>query len=223
MMYYPLCPCLDPKIVKHTVATLAFSLAPLGLSAHPHAWIDVDSTVILNADGMVTAIEQEWLFDELYTSAILSGIEEESPAEKNVVGLFANEVIHNLHPYNYFLRIVADDQAITILPVTQYHSDLQNGQQLRLRFTATLAKPIAARHQSWYFSVYDPSYFIRMEHRPEQPPRVQGQHALSCTTQVEAAQPSAELVAHAYMLDKNATPDQELGHLFAQKVRMQCQ
>ena len=54
-----------------TEAVIAMSICiAIGSStaqAHPHAWIDLRSTVVLDDAGRITAIEQQWLFDPLYT------------------------------------------------------------------------------------------------------------------------------------------------------------
>ena len=54
-----------------TEAAIALSIyIAIGSStaqAHPHVWIDLTGTVVLDDAGRITAIEQQWLFDPLYT------------------------------------------------------------------------------------------------------------------------------------------------------------
>ena len=40
-------------------------------AAHPHAWIDLRSRVLLNEDGEVHAFEFTWLFDDYYTVPVV--------------------------------------------------------------------------------------------------------------------------------------------------------
>ncbi|MBT5298977.1 MAG: DUF1007 family protein [Rhodospirillaceae bacterium] len=62
----------DRRAIMLTVACVLVHLLSLSPSAraHPHAWIDLRSTVHLNGDGQIVGIEQEWLFDNFYTVSI---------------------------------------------------------------------------------------------------------------------------------------------------------
>ena len=46
-------------------------LAPGDTLAHPHAWIDLRSRVVLDDGGRVRALELDWLFDDFYTASSL--------------------------------------------------------------------------------------------------------------------------------------------------------
>lgn len=211
----------DPNHVNRPLAALALALAPFSLHAHPHAWIDVRSTVVLSAEGLITAIEEEWLFDDLYSAAILEGLREDSPEKKAVVSDFAAEVIDNLGPYGYFMRITANGRPIRLNTVTQFKSEMK-GEQLQLSFTAPLAQPVDPLRDDVGFSVYDPTYFIQMRHRPEEPPTIRSDKQYPCRAQVVPPNPTAEDIARAFALDRGATPEEGLGDLFAEKVHIQC-
>ncbi len=58
---------LGPLAKALLALMLCFAAVSLPARAHPHAWIDLRSTVVLDAAGRVTAIEQQWLFDQFYT------------------------------------------------------------------------------------------------------------------------------------------------------------
>lgn len=203
-------------------AILAMALTPFNLYAHPHAWIDVRSTILMSDEGLITAIEEEWLFDELYSSAILEGLAQDSPTKKASVGEFAAQVIENLKPYNYFMSIAADNRPVQIRTVTQFKSEMK-GEQLRLSFTAPLAQPVDPARHAVTFAVYDPTYYIQMTHRPQDPPTIKGAKNLPCRTRVEPPNPSADTIARAYAMDRGASPDDTLGDLFAEKVHIRCE
>ncbi|MFC4297266.1 DUF1007 family protein [Castellaniella hirudinis] len=207
--------------MNRSFAVLALALAPFSLHAHPHAWIDVQSTIILSAEGLISSIEEQWLFDDLYSAAILEGLKEDSPEKKAVVSDFAAEVIKNLGPYGYFMRITANGRPVKLNTVTQFKSEMK-GSQLLLSFTAPLAKPVDPAHDDVSFSVYDPTYFIQMTHRPQDPPTIKGAQNHSCRTQVVPPNPTPEDIARAFALDRGATPEEGLGDLFAEKVHIQC-
>lgn len=200
---------------------MALALAPFFASAHPHAWIDVRSTIVMSTDGMISAIEEEWLFDDLYSSAVLDEMAD-SPKKRMDVGNFAAEVIKNLEPYGYFMRITADDRPVKLSTVTQFKSEMK-GQQLLLSFTAPLAEPVDPVRYTVNLSVYDPTYFIHMAHRPEDPPIIKSVEKYHCQVRVAPPRPSAEDFARAFALDRGASVEDDMGYLFAEKVQIQCE
>lgn len=208
--------------MNRPLAALTLALAPFSLYAHPHAWIDVRSTIVLSAEGLISAIEEEWLFDDLYSAAILEGLKEDSPEKKTVVSDFAAEVIENLGPYGYFMRITANGRPIKLNTVTKFKSEMK-GQQLRLSFTAPLAEPLDPMRSDVSFSVYDPTYFIQMTHRPQDPPTIRSEKNHSCRARVKPPNPTPEDIARAFALDRAATPEEGLGDVFAEKVSIQCE
>jgi len=203
------------------VAAPALALAPFGAHAHPHAWIDVRSTIVISSDGLISAIEQEWLFDELYSLAVIDEMTMDSPKKKMAVSDFAARVIENLGPYGYFMRITADDRPVRIGTATQFKSEMK-GQQLLLSFTVPLAEALDPQRYAVKFAVYDPTYFIQMTHRPQDPPGFTGNEQDRCEAQVKQPNPSPKTIARAFALDRSATPDDDLGDLFAETVHIQC-
>ena len=45
------------------------------VQAHPHAWIDPRSKVLLDVAGRVRALELGWIFDDDYTVAIADEVD----------------------------------------------------------------------------------------------------------------------------------------------------
>lgn len=207
--------------MNRLLAVLALAFAPFSLHAHPHAWIDVRSTIVLSAEGLISVIEEEWLFDDLYSAAILEGLKEDSPEKKAVVSDFAAEVIENLGPYGYFMRITANGRPIELNTVTQFKSEMK-GQQLQLSFTAPLAEPADPVRDDVSFAVYDPTYFIQMTHRPQDLPTIRSEKQSPCRARVQPPNPTAQDIARALALDRGAAPEEGLGDLFAEKVHIQC-
>lgn len=189
--------------------------------AHPHAWIDVQSNIVLSEDGQIQAIEQAWLFDDLYSAAILDGIAEDYEDTEQALQQYATDVIHNLEPYSYFIRLVINDQRAAFGTITQFSIE-KRGSQLLLSFSAPLAKPVDPRQDTVSFSVYDPTYYIHMTHPAESPPTLSPNHGLPCRAYITQPTPSAEDFSRAFALDKSDSVDDDLGHLFAEKVHIQC-
>lgn len=200
---------------------IVLALAPFCVYAHPHAWIDVRSTIVMSPDGSISAIKEEWLFDDIYSLAVIDEMAMDNPEKKTDVSDFAARVIENLGPYGYFMRITADDHPVRIGTVTQFKSEMK-GQQLLLSFTAPLAEPVDPTRYAVKFTVYDPTYFIQMTHRPDDPPTIEGAEKHRCQTKVEQPNPSPQTIARAFALDRGAKPEENLGDLFAERVHIQC-
>ncbi|CDM23684.1 hypothetical protein BN940_06076 [Castellaniella defragrans 65Phen] len=203
-------------------ACLCLALRPAPAQAHPHAWIDVRSTVVLSPGGAFTAIREQWLFDELYSAAVMDGMAGDSPSGKASAQDFAAMAIENLGPYDYFTKISAGGHAVRLGQATEFTGAMQGG-KLLLSFTAPLAEPVDPAARPVSYAIYDPSYFIRMMHRPEQPPAIEGAAGRACRLRVVPPDPSPEDVARAYALDRGAQAEEDLGDLFAERVHIQCE
>src|SRR5260221_613571 len=57
---------LHPLLSAFALAA-ALVLLPAGADAHPHVWVTVKATVLYD-NGMITGLQQEWTFDEMYTA-----------------------------------------------------------------------------------------------------------------------------------------------------------
>jgi len=223
----------DTRLLTLVMAMLGALPAPV--HAHPHAWIDVHSTVVISPAGMVSSIEQQWLFDELYSAAVLEQMALEHPDKPNAVADFAPRVMENLQPYGYFMRVSANEHPLRLKTVTQFKSEKvsseQQGEQLLLSFTATLAEPIDPVEQRLVFAVFDPTYFIHMSHLPDESWVVPGtpfngvevRGNPRCSAEIHPARPTPEMFARALALDVGAAPQEDLGEWFAEKVQVQCQ
>ncbi|GAA4338338.1 DUF1007 family protein [Pigmentiphaga soli] len=189
--------------------------------AHPHAWIDVRSTVVVSPAGMVAAIEEEWLFDELYTTYVVEEMAGGRAPTAEVAAGFAGQVIENLGPYGYFTKVAADGRPVALAPVTQYHSEMR-GDRLVLRFTARLAQPVDPARHAFSYAIYDPTYFIEMKHDANSPPALRGSEPGRCRLDVRQPRPDPRAAARAFAMDRGAPADDTLGRLFAERVVMAC-
>jgi len=211
--------------VRLGLLALSAALALTGVSmparAHPHAWIDVRSTVDLDDTGWAKAIEEEWVFDEMYTAAVLEGMAEGKPVRPDMLAKYASEVIDNLGPYGYFMKLRVDGRLQHFDKPTQFRGGLR-GERFVLSFTAPLAEPVDPTTHKLEFAVYDPTYFIQMMHEASAPPSVNGTPTTTCRAELHEPNPSPAALARAFAMDWQAEPDDSLGELFAQKVTVIC-
>lgn len=88
---------------------LAWSATPA--DAHPHAWISVNTTVLVNEKGEATAIRERWLFDKMYSVYALDDFDpnKNGKIDPDELLQLANENLSNLKAYNYFTVFEGSD------------------------------------------------------------------------------------------------------------------
>jgi len=189
--------------------------------AHPHAWIDLRSTVILNENGHVIGIEQQWLFDALYTLFIAEGFDSKRGSQKSAMTRLAETNLRNLRGHNYFTEVLADNKKVPLETVSEYESELRNG-RLWMRFVVPFATPIDASETRLSFAVFDPTFYIEMLHLEGDVVDFRGPLSEKCTALIVPPNPAAETVMLAQALDRDVQPDDTLGALFAETVEVRC-
>jgi ABC-type uncharacterized transport system substrate-binding protein len=190
-------------------------------ASHPHAWIDLRSTVMVRSDGHIMALEEEWLFDRLYTLLATQGLDEEPSARLNALTDLARTNLGKLQPYGYFIHARADEARVDFAPVTVFETAVRD-ERLWLRFVAPLVTPVDPRRQAFVFAVFDPSYFIEMRHIKDKPIMFRDEGRNACRADIHTPQPTAAALALASALDRNAKAPESFGELFAEKVIVTC-
>jgi len=194
---------------------MAIVSAPV--SAHPHAWIDVKTTLILTGRATVTAVREQWSFDASYSNTLLK----DGNGKWKPLKPFVQTAMRNLAPYGYFMELHARGARLAIGRAGGAEGEVRNG-SLIMRFTVSLSKPIDISHSDLSFSVYDPSYFIAFEHVKDHPIAFEGPGVDACTARIRQAKPSFEALSQAQAMDRNAPVNPELGRLFAETVLIHC-
>ncbi len=184
-------------------------------AAHPHAWIDLRSTVIVRSDGQITALEEEWLFDRLYTLLATQGLDKEPSARLNALTELARTNLSNLRPHGYFIHARADEVKVDFETAVR-------DERLWLRFVVPLVTPVDPKRQAFVFAVFDPSYFIEMLHIKDEPIVFRGAGGRACRGEMQKPRPTAAALTLASALDRNAKAPEAFGELFAEKVTVTC-
>ena len=114
------------NLQKYTLIAWAL-FAPLisTAEAHPHMWIDLKSEIIIQDQTMVSAIYQEWLFDDFFSASL---IEEASQNPKGLeVGIEAvvEEILDNLESHDYFTLINVNGKKISSNPIKSFEVDVR--------------------------------------------------------------------------------------------------
>lgn len=185
--------------------------------AHPHAYIDLQTTVIFDKDGQVTAIREHWLFDQFYTEFALHDFayKKDGALDHDKLMALANENLKGLKDFSYFTYFNAPKPALG--EARDVDSSLQKG-QIAMEFTLQLDKPVKPPIS---FRIYDPSYYTAMVHVQDRPVILQNAPT-SCHAVVITPKPAAAWKNMAQALDKNATGPDDLGTYFAETVKIAC-
>lgn len=203
------------------VASIA--LGSVSAHAHPHAWIDVSSAVLFDQKGQAVALEQVWLFDEYYTAFAVEGLDEDGDGAPDPDGLAAllRENMTNLADYDYFTLVESGGAQEPLGAVTEMSSRMQ-GDRLEMRFVVHFAAPQLAKDSSFSYAIFDPTYYIEMLHfAGDDAVRLVGAPS-GCSVARSIAEPDAETMAFAAMLDQTQSAGSGLGIQFAETVTVQC-
>jgi ABC-type uncharacterized transport system substrate-binding protein len=192
--------------------------------AHPHAWIDLRSAVVLDEDSKVTGLRVHWIFDEFYTLFTLEVLDPDrdgNPDPELVRGL-AEENLKNLADYSYFTYVKVDGEQPDYGPVVDYDSYLE-GERLVMEFVVPLSEPVDPTAQSLSYAVYDPTYYIEIFHVDPQSFGAEGPMPADCALELEEPNPNPEMVSFAASLDQTESAGDGLGAFFAEQVYLRCQ
>lgn len=194
-------------------------------SAHPHAWIDLESAPIFNDKGEIVGIWQGWLFDDFYSAFILEELSKEAGGkypQQDITDL-AKYNLEALGEYNYFTEVSMNEKRISPKPVTSYKSFMK-GNRLWMEFELMLEKPVAPGADGFKYLVYDPGYYVEVLHvKSEKPVSFQGVKQANCTYSLAEPAPPREMSMMALALDKDEQAEDGLGRYFAEQVFIACE
>ncbi|MEO1090767.1 MAG: DUF1007 family protein [Pseudomonadota bacterium] len=203
------------------VVGLAASAMPLAAAAHPHGWIDVQTKLVVDAEGRLTKLEQAWLFDELYSSFILEDFRSLGQTVDEGLAELAAADVEALRDYDFFTRLEHDGAKQAFGRVDSYANGVIDG-RIWFKFDLPLAEPLAVRGDDLRYSVYDPSYYVEVLHAGG-PPIVAGvDDTLDCIVEIVDPAPPSAMIGFAASLDRGATGPDDLGVHFAQWVNVAC-
>lgn len=211
-----------PKYRMLGVLLLLFSSL---IQAHPHNWIALNSRFVLDDQAQLISIEQRWEFDVFYSMMTLADVLNEYGSEEAGLPVFASRMIENLASYNYFSVLRLDSQVIQLSSPQRYalvsrQRDQQQVLELQMRFD--LEKPLSIEARTLVFSVYDPTYYIAMNHANEHNIVIEGGNASECVLELKFAEPSEDLLDFAQSLDQSQKDTDGLGENFAETALIRC-
>ncbi|WP_319541658.1 DUF1007 family protein [uncultured Pseudodesulfovibrio sp.] len=145
----------------HTIcllAILALLLTPSQGRCHPHVFVDASLTFLIDEAGL-TGVREHWLFDDIFTQAILSdlGVDAQSlpttlGQEKIRDGAFAYLV-----NFGYFTFIESEGNQIPVTETRDFRASLENG-RLVYDFFVPLNLPFE-HFKNFRMAVFDKDYY----------------------------------------------------------------
>ena len=199
--------------------------APQVLQAHPHNWINVKTQLLLNADNKLIEIQQSWEFDAIYSMITSASIKNTYEDESEGLALMAETMRKNLSSHSYFSNLIVDGKSLLI--PTASLATLKIEQQdpisiMTLDFTLRFENPIDVKDKKVIWSVYDPTYYIAMNHKDVSDVNIIGGQDIECGKDLVIPKPTEETVAYASSLDKSNRDTDGLGDQFAERAILQC-
>ena len=147
-------------------AALCIVLATVsGAGAHPHVYIEMTSDVVFNDQGLISAINVEWVFDPDYTAMATEGLDVNKDGEMTTDELepLAKENIEALKEWSYFVYGRLNGQKLKWADVTDYGQLIGTDGRLRMHFVVPAEKPIDPKTAEFLYRIYDPTFYIAID------------------------------------------------------------
>ena len=216
------------RAVLPALAIIAFGAASPA-QAHPHVWIEMQSDVVFNDQGLISGVKLTWTFDEGYAQVALDGLDKNGNGTYDPEELepLTRENLESLKDYGYFthVRFAGKMQAMGAPAESgQTYSD----DKLRLHFQLPLLTPVDPTKGEFVLKVYDPEFYISFNYLPDATVAVTGNMPKACKTVLKPVPTDAEVEQTRAMLSTKGPdwkPDEQedFGAIFAQPVTIQCQ
>ncbi|MEM9299084.1 MAG: DUF1007 family protein [Bacteroidota bacterium] len=184
--------------------------------SHPHAWIDMDTSIQFDGEGLVTGLRVGWLFDDFYSIYTLDG---QKPTFE-VLQALGIETLRNIRGYSYYTHIYVNNSPAEITEVSDYTSTFIDG-RWRLEFLVSLHEKVDLAENEVYYQVYDPTYYVEILHK-------EGRKSISLEKQADISfnitspKPPKNMILLAAALDFGQKTDEVLGKYFAETVTLSC-
>ena len=138
-------------------------------SAHPHVWITVKSQIEFTPEGKVSAVVQDWVFDEMYSSFAIQGLAPPGQlAGKEQFAALAKENAGSLAEVGYFTTLKIGGKAMDFANVTDYWMQERPDHLVQFHVTLPLKTPTPIT-KFLTLRVADPEFFIDFEFDDKEP------------------------------------------------------
>jgi ABC-type uncharacterized transport system substrate-binding protein len=139
--------------------SVALVLGAGAAQAHPHVWITATSEVIYAPDGSVTGVRHAWVFDDMFSTYALQGLQTKTKGvySREELAPLAQTNVESLKEFAYFTFAKADGKKEKFEEPVDYYLEYKDA-VLTLHFTLPLKTP--AKPKELALEVFDPTFFI---------------------------------------------------------------
>jgi ABC-type uncharacterized transport system substrate-binding protein len=204
-----------------------FALMPAAL-AHPHVWVEMQSTIVFTDEGLIKGVDVEWTFDDTYAQVALDGldVDKDGVYSQDELAPLTQENIDSLKDYDYFTVMRSNGEKLKIAAVTNA-GQIYSSDKLTLHFQVPLETPIDPKTANFSLKVYDPEFYIDFEYPKDDGADASGNMPRQCAVNLKPIPTDAELEQTRTMLaskGKDWKPDvaEDFGAAFAQAVTIDC-
>ncbi|WP_455374514.1 DUF1007 family protein [Limibacillus halophilus] len=196
---------------------LLFMTAPA--SAHPHAWIEMETRLIFDAEKQARSLEIVWTFDEFFSLYALS--KPASEASEEEMRQLVAEYVAGLEDFGYFTEVMSNGEEVAITEVASQDAR-SRGDQLVMIFEVVFERPLDPLGEAVSYAVYDPTYYIEILHETPDSAHLGEGAPVSCGVAVLPPNPDPETIGLAAALGPNESAGDWLGSIFAERVEVRC-
>lgn len=191
--------------------------------AHPHVWVEARAKVLFDRSGLVSAIRNDWVFDEMYSAFAVQGLEKDGKlASAADLAPLAKTNVESLADFDYFTFARANGRIVKFGKPIDYALEERPDKRVVLHFTLPLAEP-SKTGRFMTFQIYDPTYFVDFE-LAERDPVDLGNAPAGCSKSVLGANPlvveDGKQLAKAF--DGGLTPSDDFALKMAGRVIVAC-
>ncbi|MFZ7158146.1 zinc transporter binding subunit ZevA [Avibacterium gallinarum] len=214
-------------MLQKCLALLLLCWPILGV-AHPHAFIDMKSKVLVQQEQLM-GFSMQWVLDEPSSASIIYDLAQSTqPSDKQRLIDEAMKNIVNEHYFSYLFD--KDKKKIKYKAQPQNYGMKSNGTQVMYYFDFLLSKPQVLKENQFELATYDPTYFVAMTYPTQNKPTEIKQSAVDfsqlpaqCTGKVIEPNVDEKVREYAASLDRSQRDeDSSLGEVFSQKVEIVC-
>jgi ABC-type uncharacterized transport system substrate-binding protein len=213
----------EMRFVQRIAGLIALLMVVAGTapaSAHPHVWVTASSELLYAPDGTLTGVRHAWMFDDMFSTYALQGIEAKTKGvyTREELAPLAQTNVESLKEFAFFTFARVDGKKQRFVDPVDYYLEYKDA-TLVLHFTLPFKTPFKARQLA--LEIYDPTYFVDFALQKTDPIHLVGAPA-SCSL---AIQRPSDGTATARMLNEDnfmSGENSNFGAMFANKVTVDC-
>ncbi len=116
---------IKARALAAVAAGAAVSAASIGAAAHPHVWVATKSQAIFE-NGALTGLRYTWLFDEMYTTSAVEGLDKNNDGKLDAAELdeLTKINIEGLKEFEYFTAVQMGGEPVTFGDAKDYSMEV---------------------------------------------------------------------------------------------------